>query len=434
MSTSKQRQSRRARFTKKLVDDAAPAEKPYEIHDTGTTGLTLRVQPSGVKTYYCRYALPDGGRGRVKLGRVGEVKTVDVARDLATAARGDVVKGVDPQEKKREARRKKAAHTLKSFLDKEYGPWAEEHLGHGKAAVARIKSCFGGLLDKKLDKIHTFQVEKCRSDRLKAKVKPGTVNRDISALKACLSKAVEWGLLGAHPLKGLKPSRVDGAAKVRYLTNGEELALRQALDDREARIRAGRASANAWRRKRGYDEKPDLSGLPFADYLKPAVLVSLNTGLRRGELFSLTWDNVDLERALLTVEGRRAKSGRTRHVPLSAEAVDVLKKWREQTGGEGAAFQNRDGAPIGNLRKSWVEVLKDAGVKDFRWHDMRHHFASKLVMAGVDLNTVRELLGHADIAMTLRYAHLAPEHRAAAVAHLKPAVAEDARPRPRAVK
>jgi len=85
-------------------------------------------------------------------------------------------------------------------------------------------------------------------------------------------------------------------------------------------------------------------------------------------------------------------------------------------------FPAKNGRPFHNVRKAREGALSDAGITKFRWHDMRHHFASRLVMAGVNLNTVRELLGHADLRMTLRYAHLAPEHKAAAVEKLVGAV------------
>ena len=71
--------------------------------------------------------------------------------------------------------------------------------------------------------------------------------------------------------------------------------------------------------------------------------------------------------------------------------------------------------PFNNIKRSWTSVFKKANIEQFRWNDLRHHFASKLVMVGIDLNTVRELLGHSDIKMTLRYAHLAPEHKINAV-------------------
>jgi site-specific recombinase XerD len=90
----------------------------------------------------------------------------------------------------------------------------------------------------------------------------------------------------------------------------------------------------------------------------------------------------------------------------------VLRQWASQVGEGGSVFG------VASVKSGWESLLTAAKIENFRFHDLRHHFASRLVMAGVDLNTVRELLGHADLAMTLRYAHLAPEHLAAAVGKL----------------
>jgi integrase len=145
-------------------------------------------------------------------------------------------------------------------------------------------------------------------------------------------------------------------------------------------------------------------------------LLALNTGLRRGELLRLQWHDVDLERRLLTVRGEDAKTGQTRHVPLNSEAAAVATVWKSISEADGHVFGSSDNSkPLSYIRKAWTGVLEAAGVVSFRFHDLRHTFASNLVMAGVDINTVRELLGHKSIAMTLRYAHFAPEHKAAAV-------------------
>ena len=101
---------------------------------------------------------------------------------------------------------------------------------------------------------------------------------------------------------------------------------------------------------------------------------------------------------------------RTRNVPLNREAREAFKAWREHSDTTGHVFENKTGGKFQNVRKAWLSVVRDAAIANFRWHDMRHHFASRLVMQGVPLNSVRELLGHADLNTTLRYAHLAPEH------------------------
>jgi integrase len=149
--------------------------------------------------------------------------------------------------------------------------------------------------------------------------------------------------------------------------------------------------------------------------LEPIVLLAMNTGMRRGEILSLRWENVSFDTKTLTVQFEHAKSGKTRHIPLNGEALRTLQNWQTDTGDTGIVFKGQNGNAMTDVGKGWEKLLDDAGITNFRFHDLRHHFASKLVMASVDLNTVRELLGHGDLAMTLRYAHLAPEHKAAAV-------------------
>jgi integrase len=125
---------------------------------------------------------------------------------------------------------------------------------------------------------------------------------------------------------------------------------------------------------------------------------------------------VNFERRIVTVSAETAKSRKTRHIPLNVEAYETLKSWRAQCDlGNSRVFESDEGKRFDNVNSSWHALLGAARIEDFRWHDMRHHFASRLAMGCVDLNTIRELLGHSDYAMTLRYAHLAPEHRLDAV-------------------
>lgn len=403
-------------------DKVKPRDKPFEIYDTELKGFTLRIQPDwydktgkkmpGAKTYLVRYRLSNGKQTRAVIGSHKEF-TPAQARDKATEIRRAVKNGVDPTKKEEPA----VNHTFLSFLNDEYSPWAEAHRKDGKATIKRLNACFAEFSALPLTEISASIVEKWRTERLNNGKQPSTCNRDLTALKALLSKAVEWEYLDNHPLAKVKPSKVDGHAKVRFLSKEEECCLMQALDDREEKARTERATANAWRKERGYPLFPDLNAVAFIDHLKPMILVSLNTGVRWGELISLTWDAVDMDQALLTVKGDTAKSGKTRHIPLNATAMDALKGWKEQSSGE-LVFPGRDGNMLDNVNRSWSALLKASKIENFRWHDMRHSFASWLVMAGVDLNTVRELLGHSDLKMTLRYAHLAPEHKAAAVAML----------------
>jgi integrase len=230
---------------------------------------------------------------------------------------------------------------------------------------------------------------------------------------------VAWDFLPRHPLKSVRRAKGADNSRTRYLSAVEEQRLRKALDDREAERRASRERHNAWHAARATEGHPQWPDDGYTDHLMPLVLLGLNTGLRRGEMLGLRWENIDFNSAILTVPAGIAKSRKGRHVPLNTEALAVLDRWRRQTPGDDVVFPGAGGGRMTHINTSWEGLVEAVKLKDFRFHDLRHDFASKLVMAGVDLNTVRELLGHSDIKMTLRYAHLAPQKLADAVAKLR---------------
>jgi integrase len=395
----------------RLLRQLKPLEKPFEVRDQRTKGFLLRVQPSGTMTYLAQY-----GRGRrVSLGKVGVITPTD-AREMAKKILGNAMMGNDPSTIQRDT----TALTLTKFLEEEYELWASAHLKSAKSTLARIKSSFADFLDIEINQIDPLAITRWRTRKLNSGSQPTTVNRDLACLKSALSKAVEWGLIDRHPLSKVKSIRIDQNKEPRYLTKEEFRKLIDALDKRELQIRNKRMNGNIWRADRHVPLLPDLKEVTFADYLKPMILLSLNTGLRRGELFNLDWKDINFEQRLLTVRGGQAKSGKTRHLPLNRSALNVLTSWKQQNlNNKGFIFVGKNGGRFDNVNKSWRELLRQANIKSFRWHDLRHTFASWLVMQSVDLNTVRELLGHADLKMTLRYAHLAPEHKAKAIGKLK---------------
>jgi integrase len=242
----------------------------------------------------------------------------------------------------------------------------------------------------------------------------------MDRIRGVLSRAVEWGFLIGHPMRAVKRAKGDDNTRIRYLSTAEENRLREALAKRETKHRKERISYNAHQAKRGKEGLPLWPADAFTDHLSPMVLLAINTGLRRGELFGIQWSNVNLPGKVLTIPAGIAKSRKPRHIPLNAEAHDVLTRWKPKgVEPDALVFPSIGGGRFNNINKSWAAVAEAAKLEDFRFHDIRHSFASRLVMAGVDLNVVRELLGHADIAMTLRYSHLAPGKLADAVQKLE---------------
>jgi integrase len=404
----------KATINNSLLTRIKPQAKYYDIWDDKLGGFHLRVNPTGKMVYRCAYI-----RGKVATIGKAEMLTPAQARDLAKQVLGDAAVGIYPDDTRHQ---KVASATLRAYLEGEYHQWRLLNRKDAKSDLERLKINFiNNFGNYPLSEISPLLIEKWRSKRLSNGIKPSTVNRDINILRSALSKAIDWGLIKSNPLSTFKPLKTDKSAKVRYLDKEEVLQLRRVLNERESKLIEERNSGNGWRRDRGRQE---LSSDP-ADYMKPLILLSMNTGLRRGEILSLTWGDIDFTNAIITVTGDIAKSGKTRHIPLNAEALAILQQWHKRTRiYQELVFPGKNGKKLKSVKRAWAGILGLAKIKNFRWHDLRHHFASKLVMASVDLNTVRELLGHADMAMTLRYAHLAPEHKANAVARLVEAQAE----------
>jgi len=397
------------KLTAKLLGSLQVTGNEYEVHDTTVGGLFVRVTAAGAKSYVVSWA-----RGRKKtLGRVG-ILTLDQARTEATQYLAEARAHGEPLAVT-QGRRGATLPSLRDFIEDTYMPWFKaHHKGHEKTQHT-LSNNFDPIMPQRLDAITGRDLEQIRTGWMQAGNKSSTVNRKMGSLSGVFSRAVEWDYIDEHPLAKLKQLKVDSKGVIRYLAADETKRLRDALDARQDEMRAERESANAWRTDRHREPMPSLLELPFTDHLKPMVLVSLNTGMRRGELFDLKWSAVNFDTKTITVAGATTKTSDTRHIPMNKETVGVLEAWKKQVSESPYVFPGQGGGRFEDVKSAWLKLLERAQIGEFRWHDMRHDFASRLVMAGVPLNTVRDLLGHADIKMTLRYAHLAPGTKAAAV-------------------
>ncbi len=229
--------------------------------------------------------------------------------------------------------------------------------------------------------------ERYKAERLR-KVSPVTLNRELTTFRSMLNRAKEWGYLFKNPMDAIKRIPMPEKNPPRFLSKEEIKKLLQ--------VSSGK--------------------------LRDIIITFLNTGLRRSELCHLEWGNIDLTRGIITVQsktGFRTKSHKPRYIPINSELRKVLER-KTKEGNSGYIFTTKDGKLIkNNLLRDIQKVYKKVGIENADIHDLRHTFASHLVMAGVDLATVRELLGHSDIKTTMIYAHLAPEHLKGATEKLR---------------
>jgi integrase len=245
-----------------------------------------------------------------------------------------------------------------------------------------------------LDEVTPAELDKVRTDRLavppptngneKPKaISPATVNREFAFLKHVYNIAVRDGKTESNPVAKLRMLR-ESSGRVRYLSDEEEERL--------------------------------MKSLP-TDADRQRVIVLLHTGFRRSELLGLRLKDVDFKAGVLTIQ--KSKNGDTRHVPMTTTVRNILSRFPRPLDAAGLVFPNTEA----NRDLRWAKkvvpaALRAANIEDFRFHDLRHTFASRLAMEGVDLLTIKELGGWKSLSMVQRYAHLSPSHRRTAIERL----------------
>ncbi|KPJ58649.1 MAG: hypothetical protein AMJ46_13820 [Latescibacteria bacterium DG_63] len=233
--------------------------------------------------------------------------------------------------------------------------------------------------DEYIGNISTKHIEQYVAKR-RQRVSPATINRELSCLKHLYTKAIEWGYVRENPAKAVKKLK-EPPGRVRYLQQEEIDALLAHCSPHVRRI----------------------------------VVAAIHTGMRRSELLSLKWQDVNLRQRTVTV--RNSKNNEQRTIPINSTLLQELKKTPRHIRSD-FLFCDSEGRPYGDIKKGFRGAVKRAGIEDFRFHDLRHTFASHLMMGGADLRTVQELLGHKGLSMTMRYSHLSHKHLEGAVESL----------------
>jgi|SRR3990167_4473754 len=333
------------------------------------------------EVYWIRYA---DLIGKIVFESSGSTKFKD-AEALVIKRKQSVKEGKQPEIVKRIAN-----HTFNELVS-EYAKWAERQKSFRKSKIYLIKQLgetFGNI---PLRRFTSMLLEQFQTAKLNMGRKPATANRLIATLSHMFTKAVDWGMVEEEIQKRIRKVKLlpENNRRLRYLSRGECQELIDSCDK----------------------------------HLKPIVITALNSGMRKGEILGLKWDNVDLKAGFILLNQEQTKNSERKEIPINKTLRETLEGITSQF--EYVFVNPLSGQRYSDVKRSFTSALKKSGIKDFHFHDLRHTFASHLVMAGIDLVTVKELLGHKDLKMTLRYSHLSPSHKLKAVATLDKILTEE---------
>ena len=350
-------------------------------------GVFEKLSGSGI--WWIQYFDAEGRRRREKVGAKGS------AIKLYQKRKTEALQGKKLPENLR-ARRVTLREIATAAL--EYSRAEKASHRHDQIRMTPILKQFG---ERAAESITPEELERWLNDQAENRGwAPATKNRYVALLKLTYRLAEKNGKVRFNPARLLR-MRKENNARVRFLN--QFAPLKTKLDylndcpDEESRLRA-------------------VITKNYPEHL-PEFDIALNTGIRPSEQYGLTRDRVDLTRKIITIP--KSKNGTTRHIPLNSLAVAAFKALQQRSPDRaGPVFVTMVGEPLHGYKHWFEPAVGEAGVRDFTWYCLRHTFASRLVMAGVDLRTVAELMGHQQIQMTMRYAHLAPAHTSAAVERL----------------
>jgi integrase len=258
-----------------------------------------------------------------------------------------------------------------------YMEWAKANKrswDRDRTSLAHWKAELGG---KPLSQIGKLDVERYKAKR-KEQVAPRTVNEELACLKRLVNRMIDWGLAESNPVRGVRFLR-QPPGRLKMLSPDEEKRLLDAC----------------------------------CASLRPVVITALYTGMRRGEIVSLTWSDVDFHHGVIVV--RDSKNGESRQIPMSITLRETMSALRSRSGQAERVFCSRMGTPYQSIRSAYEKAVTKAGLKDLHFHDLRHVFASNLRMQGVDLFLIKELLGQKSLDMTMRYAHITSNRKQEAI-------------------